>query len=80
MNSSFLIHFSIRLNLTESSEDLATVENDIAHNLITVDESNIRIEDLRNKVLEMKETAQQLKDNATIIRELDVSGNERFEL
>lgn len=60
--------------MTASSEELSTVEGDVAKNLVEVDNSNTKIEELRNKVLEMKEAAQQLKDNATIIRELDVSG------
>lgn len=64
----------IRKNLTDSGNELDTVENDMADTTTRIETANNRIDGIKGRVDALKQTAERLRANATGIRELDVAG------
>ena len=63
-----------RQNLTQSEDLLKGLHNEILNTEGHVEEANIHMDDIRSRVDNLKRLADELKDNATSIREQDVSG------
>jgi uncharacterized phage infection (PIP) family protein YhgE len=63
-----------RQNLTDSSDALTQLDTQLDNATKAVEVANNRLMNIRKGVDQLKTAAEQLKANATKIRELDVSG------
>ena len=67
-------HMICRKNLTDNSDNLDTVDQELQDTTSRIETANNRIEAIRRRVDGLKKAAEDLRKNATNIRELDVGG------
>lgn len=68
---SFLDH---RKNLTDTSEEVERIETAVTDTNQDMNQANDTANELHDRVLAIKALAQELKDNATDVRDLNIEG------
>ncbi|XP_074646812.1 laminin subunit beta-1-like [Tubulanus polymorphus] len=64
----------LRKNLTDSDEILNTIDDKLTNNTLDIAATNNRVENIKERLIALKKTAEELKANATDIRDSNVEG------